>query len=97
MNKFDLVEERLATCKAVAWDECHKIYILMDDEQVSLTKSYGYEVLVTPAEVGGHKELLEIVKTMFDASCPLRFITAIATATGFEEIIGQEIGAKTNE
>ena len=47
---FDLVRERLVDAKAIAWDDCHKIYLLMDDEQVALMREYRYDTLITKEE-----------------------------------------------
>jgi len=44
---FDLVKERVVDAKAIAWDTCHKIYVLMDDEQVELMRGYEYDPLIT--------------------------------------------------
>ena len=41
MKNPDLVYERINDCKGIAWDNCHKIYILMDCEQVDLMRGYG--------------------------------------------------------
>ena len=47
---YSLVEERVQEAKAIAFDTCHKIYLLMDDEQVALMRTYGYDPLITNAE-----------------------------------------------
>ena len=47
MNKFDEVEDSLSYAKAIAWDTCHKIYVLMDDEQVALMRQYEYDPIIT--------------------------------------------------
>ena len=41
MENLELVKERVSEAKAIAWDTCHKIYILMDSEQVDLMRGYG--------------------------------------------------------
>lgn len=97
MKDWDLVEERLDDAKAIAWDTCHKIYVLMDDAQVAQTRGYGYGdeegSFFTKAEKSP-SEMLTIVKKWFDESCGLRFIDAVSTNledpnAGFETLIGQ--------
>ena len=51
MADFSLVEERVADAKAIAFDTCHKIYLLMDDEQVETMRGYGYDPLITNEEM----------------------------------------------
>lgn len=92
-TQFALVSERLENAKAIAWDTCHKIYILMDDEQVALMREYEYDPLITKDEMDAD-EMLATVKTWYESSCGLRFINAVATDTddpnaGFETLIGQ--------
>ena len=44
---LDLVAERVGDSKAIALDNCNKIYLLMDDDQVELMREYGYDPLIT--------------------------------------------------
>jgi hypothetical protein len=92
MANFDLVAERIGDAKAIAWDTCHKIYLLMDDEQVALMREYGYDPLITYDEQT-NSEMLETVKKWYEDSCGLRFIDAVTTTAepneGFETLIGQ--------
>lgn len=79
--------------KAIAWDECHKIYVLMDDEQVALMRDYGYDTLITSDEMTP-SEMTAKVMGWFDNSCELRFISAVRTDyddpnDGFTTIIDQ--------
>jgi len=98
---FDLVEERVSEAKAIAWDTCHKIYLLMDDEQVELMRGYGYEPLITADEMTP-AEMLETLKDWYEGSCFLRFIDAVSTNhedpnAGFETLIGQFDGVDEDE
>lgn len=93
MIDFDLVEERVQEAKAIAFDNCHKIYVLMDDEQVTTMRGYGYETLITNEEATP-AQMLATLKEWFDDSCSLRFIDAVSTNhknpnAGFETLIGQ--------
>ncbi len=92
---FDLVKERVVDAKAIAWDTCHKIYLLMDDEQVKLMRGYGYETLITKDEMSSD-EMFEKLQDWFDTSCFLRFIDAVSSVPqdedpnkGFETLVGQ--------
>jgi len=93
MADFGLVEDRLSDAKAIAWDTCHKIYLLMDNEQVELMRGYGYDPLITIEESDPYT-MFETLKNWYDDSCGLRFIEAVATNhenpnAGFETLIGQ--------
>lgn len=92
-EKFDLVRERLVDAKAIAWDTCHKIYLLMDDEQVELMRGYGYDPLITKDDATS-EQMFDLLQKWFDESCSLRFIDAVNTNkenpnAGFEILIGQ--------
>lgn len=93
MIKADLVRERINTCKAIAWDTCHKIYILMDDEQVDKMHEYGYDPLITANQMSAD-QMFEEVQRWYEESCSLRFISAVTTNhtdpnLGFEQLIEQ--------
>lgn len=92
-EKFDLVRERLVDAKAIAWDTCHKIYLLMDDEQVKLMRGYGYDPLISKDDATS-EQMFDLLQKWFDESCGLRFIDAVKTNeenpnAGFETLIGQ--------
>ena len=93
MNSLELVTERLSEAKAIAWDTCHKIYVLMDDEQVELMREYGYDPLITKEEMTP-EEMLSTLEKWYEDSCGLRFIQAVNTNhidpnAGFESLIEQ--------
>jgi hypothetical protein len=85
--------QSLRSAKAIAWDTCHKIYLLMDDEQVELMRGYKYDPLITSEEMTP-AEMLETVQGWYKDSCELRFISAVTTNKidsnlGFESIVDQ--------
>ena len=87
------VKEKVKDAKAIAFDTCHKIYLLMDNEQVELMREYGYDTLIT-AEQNTPDEMLAILQNWYEESCGLRFIDAVSTNhenpnAGFETLIGQ--------
>lgn len=101
MSKFDLVYERIEDAKAIAWDTCHKIYLLMDDQQVALMREYGYgdendpDSLITSNQMGAGA-MYDKVVDWYEQSCGLRFVSAVSTMPagedpnlGFETLIGQ--------
>ena len=93
MNNYDLVYERVGSAKAIAWDTCHKIYILMDSEQVELMREYGYDPLITTDQMSAD-EMFLLVEDWYDSSCSLRFIDAVSTNhinpnAGFETLSPQ--------
>lgn len=101
MIDFAEVEDALDECKGIAWDTCHKIYILMDDEQVAQMREYEYDPIITSDEKTP-AEMFEIVKGWFDESCFLRFVDAVSTNkenpnAGFRTLIPQGAGNDEGE
>ena len=93
MRNPDLVYDRITNAKAIAWDTCHKIYILMDDEQVELMRGYKYDPLITADQMSAD-EMFELVEDWYGGSCSLRFIEAVSTNhinpnAGFETLSPQ--------
>jgi hypothetical protein len=93
MKNPDLVYERISKAKGIAWDTCHKIYILMDSEQVELMRGYGYDPLITADQMSAD-EMFEVVEDWYESSCSLRFIDAVSTNhinpnAGFETLSPQ--------
>ena len=86
MVDFFETEIAVQDAKAIAFDGCHKIYVLMDDAQVEKMRSYGYgdddgSFLVTADEVR-KVEMLDILKNWYEGSCGLKFINAVSTVDG---------------
>ena len=93
MNNLELVKERVSEAKAIDWDTCHKIYVLMDDEQVELMREYGYDPLITKDQMTP-EQMLTTLEGWYEESCSLRFINAVSTNhidpnKGFESLIEQ--------
>lgn len=93
MRNPDLVYDRIGSAEGIAWDTCHKIYLLMDREQVELMRGYGYEPLITADQMSSD-EMFELVEDWYDSSCSLRFIEAVSTNhinpnAGFESLSPQ--------
>jgi hypothetical protein len=87
------VRDALGDAKGIAWDGCHKIYVLMDDEQMAQMADIGYDPLL-PVPEDTASEALDILCDWYEQSCGLRFISAVRTVTGdpnegFTNLIGQ--------
>jgi hypothetical protein len=83
------VREYTDEAKGIAFDTCHKIYVLMDDEQVALMRSYGYgeddpNAIATSDQLDP-AEMATVVTTWFERSCGLKFITAVSSDKSFGE------------
>ena len=94
MENLELVKERVSEAKAIAWDTCHKIYLLMDDEQVELMRGYEYDPLITKEEMTS-EEMLSTLEKWYEDSCGLRFVEAVSTNQidpnkGFESLVKQD-------
>jgi hypothetical protein len=95
------LDEYTATAKAIAFDTCHKIYVLMDDEQVALMREYEYEMLFTSDELTP-SQMSDKVAEWFEQSCGLRFISAVSTNhldpnEGFIHIVEQFEGQEDED
>ena len=90
------VETAISQCKGIAWDECHKIYILMDDAQMDKMAEYGYDPLIKASDSNAY-DLFAKVQEWYEESCGLRFVNAVQTVDGdpnlgFTDIIPQGWG-----
>jgi hypothetical protein len=93
MKNSGLIKGRLSEAEAIAWDNCHKIYILMDSEQVDLMRGYGYDPLITNKDMNPD-DMFGLVQERYEDSCSLRFIDAVSTNhinpnAGFETLVSQ--------
>ena len=79
---WDDVEQALLDgAKGIAFDTCHKIYVLMDDEQMAAMKEYGYDPLLSADDLTP-SEMLETIQDWYADSCGLRFVSAVRTVGG---------------
>lgn len=100
------VREYTDEAKGIAFDGCHKIYVLMDDEQMSLMKQYGYgednpNFLVSSSQLDP-AEMATVAMTWFKDSCGLKFINAVYSDSrighdGFVNIIAQFEGNEDDD
>jgi len=79
------VEEALSTAKAIAFDGCHKIYVLMDDEAVKEQRMYGYGDGSDDSKllmVSNPAVALKTIEVWLEASCFLKFVNSVRTVKG---------------
>ena len=93
MINSEIIKDRLESAKGIGWDTCHKIYILMDDNQMNKMEEYGYDPLISSNQFTPN-EMFETIQNWWDQSCGLRFISAVSTNEinpnlGFESLITQ--------
>jgi len=81
MIDWDNVEIYISQAKGIAFDTCHKIYILMDDAQMAQMKEYEYDPLISKDEMSAD-EMLATVKHWYAESCGLKFVEAVETVDG---------------
>jgi len=86
---FAPVVEAITEAHLVAYDDCHKIYLAMDEEQAEWFREY-FPVTVE----GTAEEMLNALADWWENSCFLRFINAVATNhadpnAGFTTLIPQ--------
>jgi hypothetical protein len=82
-----------ASAKGIGFDTCHKIYVLMDNEQMELMREYEYEPLISSDQMTP-EEMFDKVVEWYEDSCALRFISAVYTNKedpnkGFIDIVPQ--------
>ena len=92
-EKWKLVEKSLSSASGIAWDGCHKIYVLMDDNQMKEMQRIGYEPLIYSKDRTSTR-MFDILQDWWAESCELRFINAVSTNeedpnAGFESLIAQ--------
>lgn len=90
-DRWEDVLDACGDAVAITWDGCHKIYVLMDDEQVELMTGYGYDPIIP---VVSDQLACETLREWYDESCWLRFISAVRSVDtdpndGFTSLIGQ--------
>jgi hypothetical protein len=75
------VESALCDARGIAFDGCHKIYILMDEDQMDKMRGYGYDPLISASDMNEY-DMFELVQEWYEESCGLRFVHAVHTVDG---------------
>lgn len=100
MDTAEKLREALASATGIAWDGCHKIYVLADMQQWRLMREYGYgedgdtSELIALEPGAEREEAFAAIEDWWQSSCGLRFISNVRTVPGdpnegFEQIIPQ--------
>lgn len=90
MATWKAVNQAVAGAKGIAWDGCHKIYVLLDDAQVTQMRSLGYgdlgdgdgSQLIALNCAADREAAKHTIRDWFEDSCALRFISAVRTVDG---------------
>lgn len=98
IEKWMKVEEWVKEADSIAFDGCHKIYVLMDSSQTLQMIDYGYREggsqMLLRREGATPEEMFQQIHDWYDESCDLKFVNAVSTVEGnpndgFETLIGQ--------
>ena len=94
MSRSEAVTKAVMDCEGVAFDGCHKVYVLMDKEQVEKMRGFGYgdktdfekgDSRLVTADDMKRSEMFALVREWYEQSCLLRFISSVATDGGEDE------------
>lgn len=94
LPNIDEIRNALTTAEGIAWDGCHKIYILMDKGEVYTMRGYGYDPLIT-RDTHTPEQMYSLVSKWYRDSCGLRFIDICETPrtddpnSGFYTVVPQ--------
>ena len=72
------LRELTQTADSIAWDGCHKIYILQDREQTEQMKDYGYQYLWDKSMIDS-ESMLNTIYQWWRQSCGLRLVDSVST------------------
>jgi hypothetical protein len=79
------LRELTQTAHSIAWDGCHKIYILQDNNQTDKMKSYGYDYIWTKDQLD-FDSMINTIKQWYLESCGLRLVTSVASGDGYTDL-----------
>jgi hypothetical protein len=82
------LREKVSSCKGIAWDNCHKIYILMTDEEIEKMRGYGYTSLILASDLTLNL-LYSVVLHWYKIACPLKCIEAVFEGEEFYRVVAQ--------
>jgi hypothetical protein len=88
---WEAVEEYVQDAVLIAFDECHKIYLAMDEQEAQFFRE-NYQPAVV--EGASPEAMLETLREWWDESCSLRFVSAVWSNesdpnAGFVSLISQ--------
>lgn len=74
----------LEDAAGIAWDTCHKIYVLMDEEEMAKMREYEYDPLISRDEMTP-RQMSATISRWYKDSCGLRFVGVISNTNDFDE------------
>lgn len=88
---WEKVRRSLGSADSIAWDGCHKIYVLMDADRTADMEECGYDPVLPVTDAD---QALATIREWWDNSCALRFVSAVKTVDGdandgFTDLIAQ--------
>ena len=102
MSLGENVMKAVMDCEGVAFDGCHKVFILMDKAQMEKMREYGYgdktdfekgDSRLVWADDTKRSEMFDLVKQWYRESCMLKFVQSVATGDPDDEygnLVSQE-------
>jgi hypothetical protein len=82
------IDEMTRNARGIAWDTCHKIYIILDDEEMEKMRGYGYDCLISADEMTPEQMTWQVL-AWYRESCELRFIDTCSSKDGIAILVGQ--------
>jgi hypothetical protein len=86
----DELRQLTQTADSIAWDGCHKIYILQDPEQTDKMKDYGYQYLWDKSMIDS-ESMLNTIYQWWRQSCELRLVDSVATGDHSADLFTQVV------
>lgn len=95
------VHEYVQDAVLIAFDECHKIYLAMDEQEAYFFRT-NYQDAVVESIHSSPEAMFETLEEWYDASCGLKFISAVwhdelDPNAGFVSLISQCAGEDNDE
>lgn len=86
---FEDVCHAIGDAILVAWDECHKIYLALDETEAQWFRD-NYPIVMS----GTPRQMMITVVSWFHRSCPLRLISSVRHVAdnpneGYTSLVGQ--------
>lgn len=80
-TNWQTIRATLDQTVSIAWDQCHKIYLLLDEGQHQQMIDYGYDPLIRVSHIGPDVALT-ILRAWWEESCSLRLVNSVKTVEG---------------
>lgn len=84
MSSREAVRPFVKQAHSIAWDGCHKIYLLLDERQTDLMVTYGYTHLIR-TEGRKRGEILDQIMQWYKESCPLKLVDAVRSSASHSD------------